>query len=56
MRHVLVDEEDLVGRMRHDERVLDLPDHGPEEGGRPIARLALLEQGHLSVRPGLGGG
>ena len=44
VRDVLVDEEDLVGRVRHDEGVLDLADHAAEEGLAPVARLALAEE------------
>ncbi len=44
VRDVLVDEEDLVGGVRHDEGVLDLADDPAEERLAPVARLALAEE------------
>src|SRR6185436_3285661 len=48
VRDVLVDEEDLVRRVRHDEGVLDLADDAPEEGLAPVARLTLAEERGLA--------
>src|SRR5262249_5171280 len=48
---VLVDEEDLVRRVRHDEGVFDLADDASEERLATVARLAFTEQRGLGGVP-----